>query len=107
MPRKPLSHEEHLEKRRRFRRRQDRIRLGLIAFGLVAVGVNLIPRHSSIRWVSLVVFAALVVYALAAVTYEVIAGTSYFREKYRQGYKVGPYADIPRKSAPVERELGG
>ncbi len=72
--------------------------LGIDCVRLIALSVSFIPRDNAFRWVSLVAFVALIVYSVAVMIYEVIAGTSYFREKYRQGYKVGPYADIPRKS---------
>jgi hypothetical protein len=93
MPREPLSHDQYLQKRRRFRRRQNCIRLGIIAVILLFL---VVPRHGSHDSLSNALAWVLVAYCVVALTVEVVGATSYFSEKYRQGYKIGPYADIPR-----------
>jgi hypothetical protein len=93
MKRGPLSHSAYLEKRRQFRRWQSILRLGLLVIGIALIAT---PKHGP---AFIAVAVLLLAWALFTVLFEVIAGLSYFREKRRQGYKIGPYADVPRSNS--------
>src|ERR1700677_3844843 len=95
MTRDALSRSEYRTKRKRFRRRQSFLRAGLITLVILFI---VSPRHGSLRLLSNVTLGLLLLVALMTVIFEVVAGTSYFREKHRQGYKMGPFAEIHRRS---------
>ena len=94
-PKKPTSNSEYQAKKQRFRRIQFALRIVLAAAALFVIFA---PRGNWTKFAAVL----LVFVGLAVLAYELIAGTSYFLEKSRQGYKVGPYTDTSRAAASVE-----
>lgn len=97
-PQKRLSNAEYQTKKQRYRRLQFRLRITLcIAILVVILTITIAPNGDWTKATS----ALLATVGVIVVVVEVSASKSYFSEKRRQGYKLGPYIDTPRDPPPA------